>query len=36
MDRIVIVVALGAAFVRIENFFNSEIYGLPTSLPWGV
>jgi len=36
MDRIVIVVALGAAFIRIGNFFNSEIYGLPTSLPWGV
>jgi prolipoprotein diacylglyceryl transferase len=36
MDRIVIVVALLAAFIRIGNFFNSEIYGLPTSLPWGV
>lgn len=36
MDRIVIVVALLAAFIRIWNFFNSEIYGLPTSLPWGV
>jgi len=36
MDRIVIVVALASAFIRIGNFFNSEIYGLPTSLPWGV
>jgi prolipoprotein diacylglyceryl transferase len=36
MDRIVIVVALLAAFIRIGNFFNSEIYGLPTNLPWGV
>ena len=36
MDRIVIVVALAAAFVRLGNFFNSEIYGLPTDLPWGV
>jgi prolipoprotein diacylglyceryl transferase len=36
MDRIVIVVALGAVFIRMGNFFNSEIYGLPTSLPWGV
>lgn len=36
MDRIVIVVALLAAFIRIGNFFNSEIYGLPTTLPWGV
>jgi prolipoprotein diacylglyceryl transferase len=36
MDRIVIVVALVAVFIRIGNFFNSEIYGLPTNLPWGV
>ena len=35
-DRIAIVVALGCAFIRIGNFFNSEIYGLPTNLPWGV
>ncbi len=25
-----------AAFVRIGNFFNSEILGLPTDKPWGV
>ena len=36
MDRLVIVVALGAVFIRLGNFFNSEIYGLPTNLPWGV
>jgi prolipoprotein diacylglyceryl transferase len=36
MDRIVIVVALACVFIRMGNFFNSEIYGLPTSLPWGV
>ncbi len=36
MDRIAIVVALANACIRIGNFFNSEIYGLPTSLPWGV
>ncbi len=35
MDRIVIVVALGGAFIRTGNLFNSEIYGLPTNLPWG-
>lgn len=34
-DRIVIVVALGVSFIRLGNLFNSEIYGLPTSLPWG-
>lgn len=36
MDRIAVVVALANAFIRIGNFFNSEIYGLPTNLPWGV
>ena len=36
MDRIVIVVALASVFIRLGNFFNSEIYGLPTHLPWGV
>ncbi len=35
IDRIVIVVALGGAFIRIGNLFNSEIYGGPTQLPWG-
>ncbi|MCK5136836.1 MAG: prolipoprotein diacylglyceryl transferase [Bacteroidales bacterium] len=35
IDRIVIIVALGGAFIRIGNLFNSEIYGLPTNLPWG-
>lgn len=30
-DRIVIVVALGGAFVRLGNFFNSEIIGKPVS-----
>jgi len=36
IDRIVIVVALGGAFIRLGNLFNSEIYGSPTNLPWGV
>jgi prolipoprotein diacylglyceryltransferase len=31
----VIVVALGGAFIRLGNLFNSEIYGVQTSLPWG-
>jgi prolipoprotein diacylglyceryltransferase len=36
LDRVVIVVALGGFFIRMGNFFNSEIYGIETSLPWGV
>ncbi len=35
IDRIVIVVALAGFLIRMGNLMNSEIYGLPTSLPWG-
>ena len=35
IDRISIVTALGGAFIRLGNLMNSEIYGRPTSLPWG-
>ena len=36
LDRMSIVCALGATFVRIGNFFNSEIYGKPTGSNFGV
>lgn len=36
LDRVVIVVALSGFFIRMGNFMNSEIYGIETSLPWGV
>ncbi|WP_293917722.1 MULTISPECIES: prolipoprotein diacylglyceryl transferase [unclassified Sphingobacterium] len=35
-DRLVIVVPIAGAFVRLGNFFNSEMIGPPTDLPWGV
>ncbi len=35
-DRLVIGVAIAGAFIRLGNFTNSEIYGIETSLPWGV
>jgi phosphatidylglycerol:prolipoprotein diacylglycerol transferase len=35
IDRIVIVVALSGFFIRTGNLMNSEIFGIPTSLPWG-
>lgn len=35
LDRLVIGVALGGAFIRLGNLMNSEIYGGPTNLPWG-
>ncbi|WP_445454516.1 prolipoprotein diacylglyceryl transferase [Flavobacterium sp. 25HG05S-40] len=36
LDRIVIPVASGAIFVRIGNFFNSEIVGKVTDSPLGI
>ena len=35
LDHLVIPVAFAACFIRLGNLFNSEIYGGPTSLPWG-
>lgn len=35
LDRIAIVTALAAFFIRMGNLFNSEIYGRATDLPWG-
>ena len=35
IDHIAIPVAFAACFIRLGNLFNSEIYGGPTSLPWG-
>ncbi len=35
LDRIVVPTALVAAFIRMGNLMNSEIYGTQTSLPWG-
>ncbi len=34
IDRLVIVVALSAFFIRMGNLFNSEIIGRPTTVPW--
>ena len=36
MDRLVITVCFAGALIRLGNFFNSEIYGDVTTLPWGV
>jgi len=35
-DRIVIPALLLSSLVRVGNFFNSEIIGLPSNLPWAV
>lgn len=36
LDFISVPGALAAAFIRIGNFFNQEILGTETSMPWGV
>ncbi len=36
LDRIVIVIALAGTLIRLGNFFNSEIYGIPTDVSWAV
>lgn len=35
VERLVIAICFGGASIRLGNLMNSEIYGLPTSLPWG-
>ncbi|MBT3210315.1 MAG: prolipoprotein diacylglyceryl transferase [Bacteroidetes bacterium] len=36
IDLIAVVAALGCGFIRLANFMNSEIIGMPTAKPWGV
>ncbi len=36
VDRMVIAVAIGGSFIRLGNFFNSEIIGRPAHVPWAV
>lgn len=35
-DRLVIPIALVGGLIRLGNLFNSEIFGGPTDLPWGM
>ncbi len=36
LDRIVLPVALAGFFIRVGNFFNSEIVGIPSTRSWAV
>lgn len=36
IDRIALPAAFGGALIRVGNFFNSEIIGRPTAMPWAV
>jgi len=35
-DRLVIPCLLAATSIRVGNFFNSEILGIPSNLPWAI
>lgn len=35
-DKLALIGTLGGALIRIGNFFNSEIIGKPTDLPWAI
>ena len=36
LDRVVVPSVFVAALIRLGNLMNSEIYGIPTTLPWGI
>jgi phosphatidylglycerol---prolipoprotein diacylglyceryl transferase len=36
LDLIAVVAGLSFVFIRLGNFMNSEIIGIPTTKPWGV
>jgi len=36
LDRVVVPIALVASLIRTGNLMNSEIYGIETTLPWGI
>ena len=36
LDAVAPVALLGQAFGRLGNFINQELYGPPTTLPWGI
>ncbi len=36
MDLVALVAPIGIFFGRLSNFINSELYGVPTEVPWSV
>lgn len=36
LDKLALVVPLGCGFIRLGNFFNSEMIGNPTTVPWAI
>ncbi len=36
LDRVAVAATIAASLIRIGNFFNSEILGIPTDVPWAI
>ncbi len=36
LDKLALVIPLGFAFIRLGNFFNSEMIGNPSTVPWAI
>lgn len=36
LDIVVIPILIAGVFIRVGNFFNQEILGIPTNLPWAI
>ncbi len=36
LDRVAVPIALTGSLIRLGNFFNSEIVGVPTDAPWAI
>lgn len=36
IDRLMLAVPVASAFIRLGNFFNSEMIGNPSTLPWAI
>jgi prolipoprotein diacylglyceryltransferase len=36
LDRVAVAAPIAAACIRVGNFFNSEIVGRPSTVPWAV
>ncbi|WP_198243999.1 prolipoprotein diacylglyceryl transferase [methane-oxidizing endosymbiont of Gigantopelta aegis] len=36
LDRVAMTSMIAASFIRVGNFFNSEIVGIPAQIPWAI
>jgi len=36
LDKLALVIPLACSFIRLGNFFNSEMIGVPSTVPWAI